>query len=440
MRISRFTTRLVVVVAAAAIVRIAYALYLGSVGLHPTTSGDAFHYHHLANLVADGHGYLEPFRAQRGATIQAASHPPLFPTVLAVFSMLGFRGAGAHQVVSLGIGVANVFVIALLARRVAGERVGLVAGWFAALYPALWIHDALVLSESLAILTAALAVLAAYNYVAQPGPQWAAVTGAAIGLAALARSENLLLFFLVLLPVVVLAHHRSLRMLGTHVLAAGLATALVLAPWTAYNISRFEQPVLLSDQLGLALVVANCDATYYGKNLGFWSLRCSASPEAVATRKLDRSERDVELRGLALDYISENRSRVPVVMAARVGRVWSLYDARRQIALDTTAESRELKTNKMAFVSLCAAMYLAVLGSVALRRRGVFQAPLLALPLLVTVTSALVYGSPRFRAVAEVTLVIFAAVALEEGWRRWRGQGERPEAGTPISTRLVRAS
>jgi len=56
-----------------------------------------------------------------------------------------------------------------LARRVAGVRVGLVAAALAAVYPALWIRDAQVMSESLVVLTTALFLLAVVAYLDAPG-------------------------------------------------------------------------------------------------------------------------------------------------------------------------------------------------------------------------------------------------------------------------------
>jgi hypothetical protein len=57
-------------------------------------------------------------------------------------------------------------------------------------------------------------------------------------------------------------------------------------------------------------------------------------------------------------------------------------------------------------------MALALAGAIALGRRGVRMAPLLAPLALVTVVSVLFYGDPRFRAAAEVSLVVLAAAGL----------------------------
>ena len=64
-----------------------------------------------------------------------------------------------------------------------------------------------------------------------------------------------------------------LRWLGASVLAA----AVVLAPWTIYNTTRFVHPVLLSAQFAPLLASANCDSTYYGPLQGYFDIQCAAA-------------------------------------------------------------------------------------------------------------------------------------------------------------------
>jgi hypothetical protein len=52
--------------------------------------------------------------------------------------------------------------------------------------------------------------------------------------------------------------------------------------------------------------------------------------------------------------------------------------------------------------------------------------PLLIVPAIVVITVAITYGSTRFRAVAEPSLVVLAAVAIDALVRRQRGAPARP--------------
>ena len=44
--------------------------------------------------------------------------------------------------------------------------------------------------------------------------------------------------------------------------AAVGASVLVVAPWVVYNMTRFDEPMFLSTNDGLALAGSNCDPVY----------------------------------------------------------------------------------------------------------------------------------------------------------------------------------
>jgi hypothetical protein len=60
----------------------------------------------------------------------------------------------------------------------------------------------------------------------------------------------------------------------------------------------------------------------------------------------------------------------------------------------------------------------AIFGAVVLRRRRVTLLPLVALCVTVSIGAALTYGFTRFRAAAEVAIVLLAAVAVDAVLRR----------------------
>ena len=69
---------------------------------------------------------------------------------------------------------------------------GLLAAAIAVVYPNLWINDSLVMSESLAILIVAGALVVALDFDRRPSPVRAIALGGLVGLGALTRSEILL--------------------------------------------------------------------------------------------------------------------------------------------------------------------------------------------------------------------------------------------------------
>ena len=131
-----------------------------------------------------------------------ADHPPGFMTVLAGFSWLGFRSFFQHQVISCVIGATGVAAMGVAGRRIAGERVGLIVAVLAALSPNLFYFDAMVVSESMMVATTAAILWAVYRWWDRPSLRSAAVFGLVIGVAALVRSESILLGPLLAVPLV----------------------------------------------------------------------------------------------------------------------------------------------------------------------------------------------------------------------------------------------
>ena len=106
-------------------------------------------------------------------------------------------------------------VLALLGRRVGGDRVGLGAAMVGAVYPVLLAADGALMSESLYGLLVASALLLALRLGERRDLASAAALGAVIGLAALTRSEGLLLLPLLALPLCLAGRIRRAARHGT---------------------------------------------------------------------------------------------------------------------------------------------------------------------------------------------------------------------------------
>ena len=169
------------------------------------------------------------------------------------------------------LGTLNVFLLILLARRIAGNTVALVAGGFAALYPYLWVNDGLLFSETVAITCVLLALLAACWCRERLSPWRFAVLGAVCAVAALARAELLVLAPLLVLALAWWARAAGRRSVVIAVVAGAAGCGLVLAPWFACNSSRFHDRVFISTNDGLALAGSNCAPEYNGPSIGLWT-------------------------------------------------------------------------------------------------------------------------------------------------------------------------
>jgi 4-amino-4-deoxy-L-arabinose transferase-like glycosyltransferase len=395
-----FATRLAAIAGVGLAIRLVYALAV--MGDRPVR-GDGREFHLLANVLADTGRYLQPFMyLYRDRVIPTTEKPPLYPTVLAIPSALGLDSVDAHRVVSCLLGASAVVLIGLLGRRVGGPRVGLIAAAIAAVYPALWMLDASVRSESLYLPLIALVLLLAYQVTS-----WrrAALLGVAIGLAALTRSEALLL-----LPLLLFAVPRGKRL----VVVAGCA--LVVSPWLVRNWITFDQPTGISTNEGGLFAGANCNSAYYTPLIGTWACFPVNDPawgdnEAVISG---------HLRKRALDYASDHAGRVPAVVGVRVLRVWDLWSPSKAADLEASIADRNIHAQQAAMVALYLLIPFAIGGAVVLRRRGEPLRILLAPIVFVTLVAALSYGSTRFRVAAEPAIVVLASVGLAAAWKRVR--------------------
>jgi hypothetical protein len=188
-----------------------------------------------------------------------------------------------------------------------------------------------------------------------------------------------------------------------------------VGPWVGYNLVRFREPLLLSSQFGPLLASANCDTTYYGRHLGFFWIACD---RAIAEREiepgLDQSERDSIYRREVFEYVRGHAARLPVVMAARAGRVLGVFRPGQQTTNDAFLGGYRIGLVRTALHTFQAVTALAVAGAVLLRRRRTVPVfPLVAPAAVVFVTVLVTYGLTRFRFAAEPALIVLAAVAID---------------------------
>lgn len=391
---------------------------------------DASGYRLLGEHLQQGLGYIRPYDFLSGVTRPTAEFPPGFPALLAVFRIVGLDTV-AEQRVGLAVVHALAAVgVLLLARRWFSARVAVAVALVAAVHPALLQPGAAMLAESLYAALVVAILLAAARLREQVTPERAVALGLAGGAASLVRSEGLVLAALLALPALVrlpTAHDR-IR------LAVGVLATLAVLPgvWAVRNLATFEEPVLLSNNLGSVLSGANCDATYEGDLIGYWFISpdCFAGFSDDQLRTADESEVAVELRDDGLSYLRDNLDRLPKVAVVRVLRTFQLHEPEQQARL-STFEGRKLLTERITGWLTWATCVLAAVGVVACwRRRDRATLWLLGTPVvLVVLVAAATYGNPRFRIGAEVPLLLLAALGLQHLAQAAGARFSRGEAG-----------
>jgi 4-amino-4-deoxy-L-arabinose transferase-like glycosyltransferase len=400
----RWWALLLGIVAVGLTIRIVYAV--GWRQQHEFYGGDAVYYHLGSNLLADGEGFPQPitlaFRLQREP---GAEHPPGYIVYLAVASKFGFRSVTDHQVWSAFLGAASVLLIGIVARRLVGPKLALLAAALAAISTNMWVPDASIMSETLAIFATVLVLYLSYRCWDDPRPMTALALGVAVGIAAMSRSELIALAPLIV-PLIFWQRRRVARRPLVAVAVAGVAVAAVIAPWAIYNSSRFDHPVILSNQLPRTMAASWCKDGFYGARLGYKSYTCLNSRLKGATT--EEQNRNFTLAWKT--YAKGNIERAPVVMLARVGRTWNLYRPYQQRDFEADDVERPLAT--AALYTTWLLFFLAAVGACKLRARGVPLFPFWAVIIDVSLTSALTFGQIRYRAPAEPVLILLAVAAF----------------------------
>ena len=184
----------------------------------------------------------------------------------------------------------------------------------------------------------------------------------------------------------------------------------MLAPWQVRLLTTFDRPVLISNNSSGIWVGSNCPETYYGPLIGSWRFDCygTVSPPG------DESERFAEYRRRGIDYMKDHAGRLPVVVAARLGRLADVYQPWDQGAYINRGEGRHMRATHLGLVFYWFLIPFAIVGAVLLRRRRerallVLLAPVASVILVAIAT----YGSTRFRFAAEPSLVVLGAVSVD---------------------------
>jgi 4-amino-4-deoxy-L-arabinose transferase-like glycosyltransferase len=277
----------------------------------------------------------------------------------------------------------------------------------------MWIPNGIVMSETVSMLFMVLILLLAYRFMDSPGIVNGALLGIGCGLEMLTRAELVLLLPLLVLPaglgLKTVPWRRRFVLTATSLLAA----LLVVSPWVGRNLASFKDPTFLSTGEGPVVLGANCPQTYYGPSLGSWSLQCSI---AVPPAK-DQSVESARQFDAGIHYLDQHSGRLPIVVAARVGRVWDLYEPIQMADRDVN-EGRPVPASLAGLFCYYLLLPFALAGAFVLRRRSVKVWPLLVVAVAVTLIAATSYGLVRFRAEFEVSLVVLAGagiVAAAEG-------------------------
>ena len=437
-----FTPGLIAITLAALVGRFTYLIRSRVNNTASIFQGDAFWYSTTAQNLAKGKLFLNAFTGN-----PTADHPPLTVIVLGPASLLFRNSTYAQRATMVLLGAATVAVIGLAARRLAGPRAGLIAAGVAALAPTLWVSDVLLMSETPTALLIALLLWAGTELADRQCHRLVLIVGLLCGLATLSRAETGLFLPFMVWPILALSREGSwqqrLKLAGL----ATIATLAVIAPWTILNLTRFQEPVLLSNNDGVTLLGANCRTTYHGSLTGGWVIEpcltdlyttidghkpplTPAQGEAQKAAKLatprkklcddpfqkrlpcwDASKVSKLMRSAGSTYVTHHKADLPRVILARNGRAWGIYRPGQGVAAGV-AEGRERWVSRWGFLQTWLLFPVSAAGAIVLRRRRVSLIPFAASVLIVVIVTSAFYGLVRFRLPYDVASCLLIGVAV----------------------------
>lgn len=174
---------------------------------------------------------------------------PLYPRFLALVYFLGGRDLLLVRLLQSAIGAGSVVLLYFLGKKIAGEKAGILAGAFLALYGMAVFHEGLLVPASLALFLSLAALLC---WSGDGGFARGALGGVLLGLAGLASAANLL--FAALLIAGLLAKRRA----GAgRAAGAVLGLGLVLVPFALATDSVSGDFILTSAHGGVNFYIGN---------------------------------------------------------------------------------------------------------------------------------------------------------------------------------------
>lgn len=362
-------------------------------------------------LFADMQDYFD--RAQHlletGSLWPDAFRVPLYPIFVAAILAIG-ENLTAVRIAQAVLGTATVALTFVVCARVTTRRGALAAALLVAIYPALVLYPAYLMSETLFACLLMLGV-ALWGH---PHRWSAAAAGAAIGAATLTRSTGLAAVAAVVATEVfqVVRHRTDISATAQRTALFAVGFAIVLAPWVQRNYTIYGRLIPTDTSSGFNALLGNFDGAT-GRHPGLAAIDTLAQ-RYWRTARNDAERSDIGLQA-ARDFTREHPERAAALAVRKVTYLWGVEGREHAWGYSFHIQGRRSPTTVWAWglaliLSFPALMTLAIVG---LLRPGTSlntTTILVALTLMfVTLIHVLSFGDSRFHLPWVPLLAIAAA-------------------------------
>jgi len=321
------------------------------------------------------------------------------------------------------IGALSALVLALVGRKLAGDRVGIVSGILSALYPTYAYWCALPIQLTVDVFMLELCICMVMVAMERQKTGWHILAGAWIGLTALSKSFYLSFLFLYLAWFWVWKRPKIKSWIYVACLW-GISAAVVISPWSIRNYRVFHQWVPLTTNGGANLWYGNnplaTGALYAKDGRPMLSVVPQELMQKLAQAKTE-AEKDRLFGQAARDWIKSHPGEFFRLVPLRLRAMW-WFDPEMATSFPVV--------RKAVYVLL---LLFAVPGMIVSRKSwkpaGIFY----LLGLWETIFYSVFVGQARFRYLIEFGFLFFAACFMVWVWQRIvdKFQIHKPASSSP---------
>jgi 4-amino-4-deoxy-L-arabinose transferase-like glycosyltransferase len=311
----RFSTRLVILLLAAALLRVIFSVFV--VGWQAPPRGDEVDFHAISQQLAAGEGFT------LAEDIPTARRPPLYPVFLSVFYKLFGSRVAVARILQILLGTAVVLLVYAAAKRNFSSKSAWIAAGLTAFNPFLIFISAYLLTENLymVLLLGSLLVLPGGKMM-RYSPGRLAAAALLLSLLSLARPTGFPVFAFVFCFLALSGNGPIRARLARLVLIAAVFL-IPFVPWVTRNYAAFGETIFFTTHGGIAFYQGNNEAVrdiprYHG----------GVAPLHALPDKFQHNAGEVENNSEALrkgmKFIRENPGDMPVMVWRKLVRFWRL--------------------------------------------------------------------------------------------------------------------